>query len=157
KHDLRLEVDRCGTSDELTDLTTKVIFIDYYLGPGLDSYEVAKRIARETYGKYENESSKPLIILMSSKEIAEETISAFRDESGLLGGTFYFVDKRDFSNKDKLHLKIGAWALALPYSEKIQNFVNGFHTAIDEVSKQFIKDIRKLSVDDYAYIQKMSL
>jgi hypothetical protein len=157
KHDLGLEVDRYGKSGELTDLTTKVIFIDYYLGPGMDSYEVAKRIARETYGKYAKEPSKPLIILMSSKEISEETIAAFRDESGLLGGTFYFVDKRDFSNKDKLHLKIGAWAMALPYSEKIQNFINGLQAAINKVSEQFIKDIRKLSVDDYAYIQKLSL
>ncbi|MET0462743.1 MAG: hypothetical protein ABW007_06300, partial [Chitinophagaceae bacterium] len=157
KHDLGLEVDRYGASDELIDLTTKVIFIDYFLGPGADSYEVAKRIARETYGKYENEPSKPLIILMSSKEISEDTIAAFRDESGLLGGTFYFVDKRDFSNKDKLHLKIGAWAMALPYSEKIQSFVNGLQAAMDEVSEQFFNDIRKLSVDDYAYIQKLSL
>src|SRR5262249_32693693 len=131
KQDLKLEVDRYSTSDELRDLTTKVIFIDYYLGSSPDSYEVAKRIARESYGKYKDEPSKPLIILMSSKDISEETIAAFRDESGLLGGTFYFVDKREFSNKDKLHLKIGAWALALPYSEKIQNFVNGLQAAID--------------------------
>src|SRR6266404_290038 len=157
KYDLRLEVDLYSTSDELSDLTTKVIFIDYYLGSGSDSYEIAKAIARETYGKYEHEPSKPLIILMSTKEISEEAIGAFRDKSGLLGGTFYFVDKRDFSNKDKLHLKIGAWVLALPYSEKIQNFVNALQAALGKVSKQFINDIKKLSVDDYAYIQKLSL
>lgn len=157
ENDLGCQVDRYGTEDELTDLTTKVIFIDYYLGPSEEDYKVAQSIARSAYGKYEKESSKPLIILMSSKAISEETVAAFRDESGLLGGTFYFIDKRDFSNKDKFHLKLGGWILALPYSEKIQTFVNGIQSAIDDVSKQFIKDIRKLSVDDYAYIQKLSL
>lgn len=157
RNDLGCQVDRYGTEDELTDLSTKIIFIDYYLGPGEDAYQFAQNIARSTYGKYENEPSKPLIILMSSKAISEETVVSFRDESGLLGGTFYFIDKRDFSNKDKFHLKLGGWILALPYSEKIQTFINGIESAIDQVSKQFIKDIRKLSVDDYAYIQKLSL
>ncbi len=157
KNDLGCEVDRYGTEDELTDLTTKLIFIDYYLGPGEDAYKIAQSIARSTYGKYKEESSKPLIILMSSKAISEETVATFRDESGLLGGTFYFIEKRDFSNKDKLHLKLGAWIMALPYSEKIQTFISEIETAIETVSKQFIKDIRKLSVDDYAYIQKLSL
>jgi hypothetical protein len=157
KGDLGLEVDRFGAKDELTDLTTKVIFIDYYLGLGQDAHEVAKSIARQTYGKYENEPSKPLIILMTSREISEEMIAAFRDESGLLGGTFYFVHKKDFSNKDKLHLKIGAWAMAMPYSEKIQTFVNTLQRVINNVADQFIRDIRKLSVDDYGYIQKLSL
>jgi hypothetical protein len=157
KNDLGCEVDRFGTGDELTDLSTKIIFIDYFLGPGADAYQFAQNIARSTYDKYKDEASKPLIILMSSKDVSEETVAAFRDESGLLGGTFYFVEKRDFSNKDKFHLKLGAWILALPYSEKIQTFVNEIETSIDRISKQFIKDIRKLSVDDYAYIQKLSL
>lgn len=157
KADLGLEVDRFGAQDELTDLSTRLIFIDYYLGPTPQAHEVSKDIARQIYSKYENGSAKPLIILMTSRDISEEMIAAFRDESGLLGGTFYFVHKRDFSNKDRLHLKIGAWAMAMPYSQKIQEFLTTIHRVITEVSDQFIKDIRKLSVDDYGYIQKLSL
>ncbi len=95
---LRREVSRANyTEAEGLDYTSmQLIFLDYYLGPAHDDESVknAESVAGKIYSACANATTKPLIVLMSSVRISEDMRTTFRDKSGLLGGLFYFLDKK---------------------------------------------------------------
>jgi hypothetical protein len=157
--ELGREVARYGRRMDFSDTSAKLIFIDYYLGPtpGPEAIAAANRMAKDIYDAYSNEEYKPLIILMSSLRVSEDKVAAFRDESKLIGGMFFFIAKDDLKEKDKLLLKLGALAKSLKYGHKIQRFLDALDTSVIRVAREFMADIKKLSLEDYAYIQTLSL
>ena len=140
------------------EVRAPIIFIDYYMGADHDPNAVARSIAitRSIYEKYGNEH-KPLIILISSVPNVHQLQESFRDESHLLGGMFYFVTKDDLANPEKFFLQLGAWVKNLPTGYMIQEFIDALESSFDSVKSAFLKDIRSLSITDYAYIQNLSL
>lgn len=159
ERDLHREVITLGTTsnlDEYLEKPIKLIFVDYYLGPIHEpsSREASVRFIERIPTEYQ---PKPLIVLMSSQRVTSTMRAQFRDDSGWLQGMFHFISKEDFYQKDKLSLLLIAFATALPTGYKIQHFVEALEKSIKSVSKQFLADIRKLSLNDYAYIQKLSL
>lgn len=158
-HEVDIELIPIGQDGIIPDdIRPPIIFIDYFMGADNDPYAVtrAKSIASGIYKKY-GDAHKPLIVLMSSVPGVHQLRESFRDESGLLGGMFYFVPKDDLTNREKFFLQLGAWARNLPTGYKIQNFIDALASALPSVIDNFMKDIKKLSIEDYAYIQNLSL
>lgn len=140
-----------GFFGEWKETTCNLIFIDHYLIEKKNSWIVT----RELLKKYPDE--KPLFILMSDRGINDEMIDDFKKETNLLGGMFHFISKEEFDDEVEIALHLSKYATSLPDRHTIQNFVDAVGDSIKTVSKDFINDIRKLSLDDYAYIQNLSL
>lgn len=159
KNELSVKITKLDSKEPFTCADAKIIFIDYYLGANFDrnAIENSIKIAKDIYEKYENDLNKPLIVLMSSQDISEEMRTSFRDDSGLLGGMFEFISKNDIADRNKIILKLGAIAQSLPLSCQIQHFVESIENGIKDASDKFIKGIKRLSLEDYVYIQKLSL
>lgn len=133
----------------------KLIFVDYFLnvdGTDLAAVQQSVDITNELYKKY-----KPLIVLMSSKEVTPEMQEDFKKRSDLIGGMFYFISKRDMDDKIKLFLKFDAIVKTLPLRFEFQELIIALQDKIDKVATDFLVEIKKLNVEDYAYIQRLSL
>jgi|GEM_PF-3323037 len=158
---LDLNVLREGTNIDIEEVLKEVsiVFIDYVLGPESNlksSVERAETIAARIYSAFSN-NEMPLIILMSNHKHAAQDEERFRDKSGLLRGMFYFVTKRDLKNKEKLFLNLSAWVKTLPISVDIQRFIKTLEDSTLTVWHDFISGVKSLALEDYAYIQNLSL
>jgi hypothetical protein len=158
---LALDVTPLGRKDDILTKTegASIVFIDYYLGPDFKedvAVERAQDIARSIYNKYSNEDM-PLIILMSSNPRVKELEEGFRAQTKLLRGMFHFTVKDDLENEDKVYINIIAWAQRLRTGSVLQRFVSTVDQLIHSKGPDFIEGIKKLSLEDYAYIHKLSL
>jgi hypothetical protein len=116
----------------------------------------AEKIAERIYMEF-HKHKMPLIVLMSSDPELETVKDNFREKSKLLGGLFHFVSKNDLEDQEKLGINLGAWAERREQGGEIQKFVNTVADAIDSIGKEFVKATRSLNLEDYAYIQNLSL
>src|SRR5581483_12476235 len=141
--------------DALPDL----IFLDYYLDPaGLESsLPLAQSIGENLQNSF-TQRPKPYVVLMSNvSDIKPENRSLFRDTAKIIGGMFHFIPKADLQERNTLVLKLALMVRSIEEGRKIQQFVERYDGAIHEIAADFQKKIRGLSLEDYAYIQKMSL
>lgn len=157
---LKIDVTRLGGKDDFNQVGAKLIFIDYNLGGKWDhssAVENSQKYAERVYEKFNDQNEKPFIILMSSLHITYEKQLHFRDNSGLLGGMFFFVPKDDLDNTDKLLLKLSVVAMSLSSGGIILKFLEDFKSGLETATQEFLSQLRKLSISDFAYIQKLSL
>lgn len=155
--DLKLKIVALGTADEFTIPDAKLVFLDYFLGAknNEEARDAAIARAKDIYSRSKN--GKPLIVLMSSiKEVAQEKEN-FRKASGLLGGMFDFVAKADLAITEKLLVRIDFWLMGFPIGYELQHFVDTIDASISGVTKAFLERVRELNLNDYAYIQMLSL
>jgi hypothetical protein len=161
--DLQLTVASAGTSDQLTQQECKIYLLDYYLGPTdneLDaSAAVAAAVARaeQIYALYPDPQPRPIIVLMSSKPLSAQQIRDFRKQSRLLGGMFHHIPKQQLKDKHTLQRKILAVAKSLPVAHAIEALIASVERSILSVREQFGATLRDLSLEDYVYIQQLSL
>ncbi len=160
---LRREVKGCEVFTYGSDTTpaaiceAEVVFIDYFLNVGESAEQAVARaesLAREIFA---SKRKKPLFLLMSRDNVTDEKIESFIAKAELVGGMFYFISKQDFVDDLKLYLKLKNIEKALPHCYRIQSFVDSIAKSIDKVTKQFKDDIKRLSLEDYVHIQKLSL
>lgn len=162
-----LTVNLYGTQEDTEQILDQVIFIDYYLGPsdisGVDlaskthpsvihSIKVISEIIEHRGDK------KPVIILMSSllDEVREDLIAHFIEATGVIGGLFHFISKREFS-EDKFLLMLASIAKSQTTALAFQCLLKEVKEALDKTHDKFLADVRKLKLSDYAFIQKLSL
>lgn len=138
----------------------QVIFIDYYLDPRdevANSLQLAKNIGDRITTTFA-EDAKPFVILMSSKEALTDVMkSQFREQANFLGGMFYFIPKRDLKPDVTFLLRFAVLVRSLNDGRQIQEFVEAFEREISTTSSKFTEKVRALSLEDYAYIQKLTL
>ncbi len=138
----------------------QLIFIDYYLDPSdrpEDSLALAESIGERLAQNFA-QITKPLVILMSSKEhITAIMKSQFRDRARLLGGMFYFIPKVELKPDPTLLLKLAILVRSLDEGHAIQEFVDAFAMELRGATEKFERKIRALSMEDYAYMQYLSL
>ena len=154
---LDLVVFRQGVHNPLPESPVNLVFLDYYFG-GVndeDSIRQAMDVARNLYQTEADD--KPFIVLMSSANVEASETDRFRGETGLLGGLFEFVTKDDLSNRLILEVLLSAWAEGLPIRHKIQASVDSLESAVRSVTDEFIKKIKGLNIEDYAFVQTLSL
>lgn len=172
--DLGLDIITFGTSGNLEELLRKpvrLIFMDRYLGPDITPAQIGSNDKFvSTNGPAQNRSfewvrniknrttpNEPFVILMSSQDVTPDMRAQFRDATGWLEGMFYFIPKSIFDQKLQLSALLGVFAKSLPVGHKIQSFVDAIEKSLHKVTVEFLRDIRTLSLADYAYIQKLSL
>ena len=158
-HDLGLEVERVGANYSGTPPSADLVFMDYYLGDPSDptSSELAARRAREIYDAAGEGEGKPFIILMSSFPNVSSHADMFREESRLLGGLFDFVSKDDLNDPTRFALRVANWASNMPLRHKIQDFVENLDSTLSEKTQEFMRKTRSLTIEDYAFVQALSL
>lgn len=157
--DLGRDVSRHTSMATFNDTRAQIIFIDFYMGPAGEeaSVRAAKDIVSAITEKYAGAQSLPLLVLMSASEVTAKMVADFQESTGWLGGMFHFVKKQGFLSKDMLTLKLAGLLHCLPAGHTIQQFIDGLKKEIHGIADKFIADVSKLGVEDYAYIQVLSL
>jgi hypothetical protein len=157
-----LSVQRLGTADPVpgrrADDRPQVVFLDFYLGTEQqqESIDAAAEKAKQLYRACPR-GEKPLIVLMSSDPRVVTLADSFRESSGLLQGMFHCIKKAQLDDAYERQLQMQAFARSLPAGRIVQGLTHGIQRKIKTASADFLKGIRALSLDDYAYIQRLSL
>jgi hypothetical protein len=147
-----------GSEVKPEELEEQVVFLDYFFGPGQDTDRAKEKAAeivkiiKDTRGE-----DLPIIVLMSSKETTKEEIEKFRKKTELLPGIFYFFPKQNISKIENLILKLLPLSAGWSGSKKIQCFIDSIDKRIETATYEFLESIKSLAIEDYAYIQKLSL
>jgi hypothetical protein len=157
--ELGLDVRCFGSKGGVDTSDAQVLFVDYYLGPDRDKAAVATatEAVREVMNGYDPGESKPLVVLMSSDPNVQESADEFRNHTEIIGGMFYFVPKDDLTDRVKLFLNLDMLAAALPVGHDLQQVVDAIQAKLLTVSGEFLAAVRRLNLDDYVYIQRLSL
>lgn len=138
----------------------QLIFIDYYLDPSYrpeDSLELAEGVGDRLKQDFA-EKEKPLVILMSSHTNVSTAMKAqFRDRVQLLGGMFHFIPKAELKPDTTLLLNLAIFVRSLDQGHTIQRFVDSFENELLKATGKFAEKIRALTIEDYAYMQHLSL
>ncbi len=165
--DLNLDVQSSGRLAGQAETGAQILFIDYILDPAvgpqdpldadLESLGVAKAKARikEVYNSYKG--PKPVVVLMSNHPGLAEHDDSFCKDADLLPGVFFFAPKKELNDPFSLAFKMRTYAMANETGHRLQQFIRRFKTEAGKVVQGFAEDLKELSVNDYGYIQYLSL
>jgi hypothetical protein len=155
---LKRNLQRLGRT-QAADATGRIVFLDYFLGPaqGDGAVQRAKETIQALYERIPQGEPKPLIVLMSSIDITPNAIRAFREESPVFGGMFHFITKTHFHDTTTLLLILAGLVSSLQHGLTVQGYIEALEANIPAVSNQFFRELRKLSLGDFAYLQQLSL
>lgn len=159
-----LDIKTFGTGDDVVEQLegSSIVFIDYYLGSGDDNQSKAKAIERaneittKIYDRYAPDKL-PLVILMSSLPEVKQQEEQFRKDKGWMIGLFYCVTKDDLEDAEKIGINLGTWIERLDQGTKVQRFVEAVDMSLKRGITDFVRSIKNLSLEDYAYVQNFSL
>ena len=157
---LKLDVETYGSDKAPDKSDCKIFLLDYRLGPisqAAESLANAVAKAKGIYAQYAETEEKPVIILMSSEQLQEEQIRRFREESKLLGGMFQHIHKSLLKQRDSLERKLIAVTMSLPVAHVIEALIASVDRSIKSSHDLFNASMRSLSLEDYVYIQRLSL
>lgn len=161
ERELGLRVLKFGASTPTGDLVaeeTHLLFLDWYLGDNVaTAVDVAVAKVQEILSSWPSERPKPLIVLMSSRPGLREHAGEFCRRSGILRGMFYAVPKGELTDPFKLHMHMQMFAMSLPAGRRLQAFVDALRTGFEVAKEKFVAGISDLTLNDYAYIQSLSL
>lgn len=158
--ELRIEVSVAGKSTQVAKTECKLYFVDYYLGPrDMPTQAVAAAVAqaKEIYSQHADPERKPLIILMSSNPLTDQQVVEFRKASGLLGGMFHHIPKSQLIDRDAIQRKLLAVTKSFPIAYAIEALISSVEKSYDASREVFFSALRDLSLEDYIYIQRLSL
>ncbi len=160
---LQFTVHSSGTSGPLVhEAQCKIIFLDYFLGSSTGpeaerAVEAAVTRATEIYGRQKGQSEKTIFVLMSSSELSDQQVIQFRKRSRLLGGMFHHAPKSLLKNRNALERKLLAIALSMPVAGGVVSLIEALERSLDAARETFIDRLMDLSLEDYAYIDRLSL
>ena len=174
--DLGLEVREFGRREPTANLVaeeSQLLFLDWYLGDvGVpdaqdagdgteykmpNAVKVAVSKAKEILKTWPSGRPKPLIVLMSVHPGLREQADEFCRSSGILRGMFYAVPKGELTDLFNLRMHMHLFAMSLPAGRRLQTFVNALRVKFKDTETKFLEGISDLSLNDYAYIQSLSL
>lgn len=172
--ELGLEVGTFGGSSPTKDLVSgdaQLLFIDWYLGDDVVPGGVAGVVSERSIPtaveaavtkvadilSMWSDRPKPIFVLMSSHPGLREHAGEFCRHSGILRGMFYAVPKGELTDRFKLRRHMQLFAMSLPAGRRLQAFVDALDTELANVNQKFVAGIRELTLNDYAYIQSLSL
>ena len=156
---LHLNVQEAGTASNLADEgRCKIILLDYFLGDGGEkAVDASIAKAAEIYARREQRGEYPVFVLMSSAMLSAAQVEQFRKKSRLIGGIFHHVPKSDLKNQNVLERKLMAIAMSLPIAPSMVSLIEAVERALTSAREVFSDRMRDLSLEDYAYIDRLSL
>ena len=156
---LHLNVQEAGTTSDLSnEARCKIILLDYYLGDQ-DEAAVTASVAKaiEIYQRGKDRGEYPVFVLMSSTPLSPAHIEQFRKRSDLIGGIFHHIPKTELKNKETLERKLMAIAMSLPIAPSMVSLIEAVERALTASRKLLSEKMRDLSLEDYAYIDRLAL
>ncbi|MBD2704940.1 hypothetical protein IC229_30190 [Spirosoma sp. BT702] len=143
---------------EFQDKSYNLVFIDFYLSVHGDlmgeerAIEIAKKIDSQLVNNI-----KPVTVLMSSHANVEQRKREFREKADLTEAAFQFEPKSNLTNSITAKLKISAVIALLEYINQVQQYVQALSNAAINAADNFNKEIKALTIQDYAFIQQSRL
>jgi hypothetical protein len=156
---LGLDPIEVGAENDLPDPSIKLVFLDYILNPRATDNpgQLAISKAVQMYERVKEDEGKPFIILISLRRSVEQEKEKFRHDCKILGGMFGFIAKEDIKNKEKLYLKLISFGIGDRNHLAIQRFVDALVESLTLVVEEFKEKIRTLDIQDYSFVQLLSL
>lgn len=156
---LGLEVVTVGTDDCADPPVAGLVLMDYYLGDPGDrtSRMLAMQRARELYDAAPADTEKPFIVLMSSATAVRTEAEQFRSESNLLGGLFDVVSKNELIDPRRFAIRLAGWTANMPLRHSVQEFVESLDKTLGPSISEFMRKARGLTIEDYFFVQALSL
>jgi hypothetical protein len=156
---LQLRVQEAGTTSDLSDEgRCKIILLDYYLGDeGQAAIDASVAKAVEIHNRSKDRGEYPVFVLMSSAPLSPPQVEQFRKSSELIGGIFHHIPKTDLKNKETLERKLMAIAMSLPIAPSMVSLIEAVERALTSSRKLLSDKMRDLSLEDYAYIDRLAL
>lgn len=144
--------------DEVGDdaANCQLFFVDYLLDEtGIEqSLAIAERLGK----RLREFGNRAVIILMSDKpNVNEVAWTAFRDRAELIGGMFHFFPKPVFQNQGLFLFKLSHIADTFDEASRVQSFVRQIEEKSLSIADQLRRTIRSLTLQDYGYIERLSL
>ena len=134
--------------------STRFILLDYSLTPDEGPrYEASEWCSKQLCAR----QNRPFLVLISDQPAAEVHKDRFRKTTEQLGGTFAFVRKQQAVRSDIFYLQIATWVLGHPAHKHLQAFVQAVINSMDETVEHFRNALRELTMQDYSFIQRITL
>ena len=135
-----------------------VIFIDYTLDDANLEDLAATSIAEiNRIHDALTTPSRPIVVLMSSRtKLSSELKIRFRDETGIMAGMFFGFQKDELKGMS-LHIILNDIAEHWPKAVALQSFVHTVSEASQDAAHQVSSLVRRLTLEDFALIQLLSL
>jgi hypothetical protein len=100
---------------------------------------------------------RPFLVLISSISNLAEVQANFRERTNYVGGTFGFLSKEKAANAPELYYHIRSWAIGHPALPVVTDFIATLQRSATDVAREFGMTLLKLEVQDYSFIQRLSL
>ena len=112
------------------------------------SQEIALQLAKS--------ATRPFLVLISSIAL-DEIQNDFRERANYMRGTFGVLSKKDAGEEQVLFVHLYSWGVGHPALRAISDFISAFGQRSAVVSADFTRGILRLDVQDYSFIQRLSL
>jgi len=157
--------------DQLIDYDPQLLFLDWHLGNDASSsleeaiagqdlptaVQAATEKALKVLRNWPDEKARPLIVLISSRPSMPQDAGDFCRRSRILRGMFHAVSKDTFRDSFSLRMHLYLFARSLPEGRRIQTLLDALRGKFQIVRDQFLDEISDLSLNDYSYIQSLTL
>jgi hypothetical protein len=170
---LGLEVQQLGITGKIPD-TVQIVFLDYQLEPGVEAARAqseaeelgergkkadlvpsrAEKIAKELGARG---SQRPYLVLISEWTNLAQVQADFRQRTAYLGGTFAFLPKQQAAEEDTLYYSLRCWGIGSPALPAITDFFSTVADSIEQTAGEFRDAVLQLGIQDYSFIQRLSL
>ncbi len=143
-----------GTGSEMPADEFDLAFIDYRFGPSRDERSVERAVRWATH-LYHN--GRTFIVLMSAESEAKARQDVFRKNSKLTRGLFEFVAKDEIEDSGKFSNRLKSFCAGLSTRHEIHHFAVAAEAAATESLDALKESIHSLGIEDYAYLEQISL
>ena len=162
RRELKLSVKSVGAAaaerrKKIVPDDSNVIFLDFELRADEVRGTLSSAFVKRIYEQFKDRAAAPLVILMSSSKLSDDDLEAFQKQTELLSGMFYFVEKDDLFSVEKLNYRLAAFAKSLSTGQTMQRFIHQVEAGLAEAKRKVFRDIRSLSIADYAFLQSVRL
>lgn len=155
KDELGIErVERYGTAASPPGDDFDLAFIDYRFGPSGQAASVDRAVR---WAKHLYSSGRTFIILMSADVEARGRQEHFREKSDLTRGLFEFLDKEEIEDSGKFCNRLNSFCAGLKTRHQIHGFATAAEAAAVEALAALKHSIHALGLEDYAYLEQISL
>lgn len=135
-----------------------LVFLDFSLETTTPPPKIARRrsvaIAAKLAGVGDNA---PFLVLFSSQKPLAGIAKKFREAADYLGGTFAFLTKDDARERAQFYLHLTSFGVGHPALRQTQQFFRALRKQLKTVSRGVLKEVMRLDVQDYAFIQRLAL
>ena len=146
--------------DEIAKQRPQLVFMDWRLGRSNHEQAVQAAVQKATQILSSCASigvDKPLIVLISSNVLSDDSTSDFCRRSRIIKGMFYAVNKTILTNPVHFPTYMHLFESSLTTGRKLQSLMDSLHSNFAKLSTTFLDHISELTLADYAFVQSLSL